>query len=513
MSSTPLDEIPKIREVLRKSFRNGVARPIAWRRHQLHQLARMVQENAEIFAQSLADDLGRPRQEAFMAEIGAVIDKVLICAEKLDEWTKSATVEVPDWQKSWSPTIHKGSKGTVLIIVPWNYPMILSLQPLCGAISAGCCAVVKVSEFAPNYGGLLARLLPKYLDQSTYRVVLGAVPEATKLLELQFFYTGNGRVARIVSAAAAKHLTPLTLELGGKSPVIVDGTFDIALAAKRILWGKINNAGQICVAPDFVLVLREKQEELAAALKAACDSFYPEGALNSTSISRIVSDAHHKRLKRLLERTKGQIVFGGRTNEKKGFEPTVVKNVTGTDSLMEEYERSFAFFDFLTCDREIFGPILPLVPVDSVEDAIEFINSHDHPLVLYAFTEDEETKRTLVETTMSGNLIFNDTFGQLSGLLVLLIRSSVSDPSTLAVNEIPFGGVGASGYGRQHLKYSYENFSYERGCIDVPKSAEPTLGMRYPPYTEETTGFFTSTSLQAKIPDTPHTNGNGHAHY
>ncbi|KAG6831116.1 hypothetical protein H0H87_006141 [Tephrocybe sp. NHM501043] len=340
MSATPIDEIPKIHEALRASFRKGLTQPIAWRRHQLHQLVRMVQENADALAASLASDLGRPRQEAFMAEIGAVVEKVLISAKKLEEWTKPVQVKnVPDWQKSWSPTIYKGSKGTVLIIAPWNYPMILSLQPLCGAIAAGCCAVIKLSELAPNYGALLAQLLPRYLDQSAYRIVLGEVPEATKLLEFQWdhiFYTGNGRVARIIAAAAAKHLTPLTLELGGKSPVIVDGTFDIALAAKRILWGKINNAGQICVAPDFVLVLQEKQDELTAALKAAYNSFYPEGALNSTSISRIVSDSHHKRLRGLLSRTRGEIVFGGQTDEKKGFEPTVVKNVAEGDSLLEE---------------------------------------------------------------------------------------------------------------------------------------------------------------------------------
>ncbi|KAF8064447.1 aldehyde dehydrogenase [Lyophyllum atratum] len=481
MSTTPIEEIPKIRTALRQSFRKGVTRPLAWRRHQLLQLARMMQENSDAFAESLAADLGRPKMEASFAEIGVVIDRAMTCAEKLEEWTKPETVEVPEWQKSWSPTIHRGSKGTVLIISPWNYPLILTLQPLYGAISAGCCAVIKPSEIAANYAALLAQLLPQYLDQSAYRVVLGAVPEITKLLELQWdhiFYTGNGRVARIIAAAAAKHLTPLTLELGGKSPVIVDGTFDIALAAKRILWGKINNAGQICVAPDYVLVLREKQEEFIAALKSAYDTFYPEGALNSTSISRIVSELHLQRLKGLLDRTKGEIVFGGKTNAKLGFEPTIVKNVAEGDSLLEE---------------EIFGPILPVISVDSVADAIEFVNSRDHPLVLYVFTEDAETKKSIIEETMSGNLVFNDTFQQLS------------------VNELPFGGVGESGYGRQVLKYSYENFKYDRACIDVPKSAEPTLEVRYPPYTEDKLAFM-SAPIRVKIPESSFANGNGLAH-
>jgi len=438
----------------------------------------MMQENSNVLAESLALDLGRPRMEAYFAEVGVVMDRAMTCAQKLEEWTKPETVDVPDWQKSWSPTIYKGSKGTVLIISPWNYPLILTLQPLYGAISAGCCAVIKPSEVAANYASLLARLLPQYLDQSAYQVILGAVPETTKLLELQWdhiFYTGNGRIARIIAAAAAKHLTPLTLELGGKSPVIVDGTFDISLAAKRILWGKINNAGQICVAPDYVLVVREKQEELIEAFKTACELFYPEGALNSTSISRIVSDLHFKRVKGLLEQTKGEIVFGGKTNEKRGFEPTIVKNVVEGDVLLEE---------------EIFGPVLPLIPVDSVDDAIEFVNSRDHPLVLYVFTENPKVKKAIIEETMSGNLVFNDTFQQLS------------------VNELPFGGVGESGYGRQVLKYSYDNFIYDRSCIDVPKSAEPTLEVRYPPYTQEKLAFM-SEPLNVKIPESSFVNGNG----
>ncbi|KAG6811609.1 hypothetical protein H0H92_006624 [Tricholoma furcatifolium] len=509
MSATPIEEIPKIREALRSSFRRGVTRPISWRINQLHQLARMLQENADAFADALAADLGKPRTEVFMCEVGAVIEKALICAKNLEEWTKPTAVEVPDWQKTWSPTVHRAAKGTVLIIAyvcrcllsfafglnesdsPWNYPLILSLQPLYGAISAGCCAVIKISELVPHYAELIHRLFPQYLDQNAYRIVLGEIPEATKLLELQWdhiFYTGNGRVARIISAAAAKHLTPMTLELGGKSPVVIDGTFDMALAAKRLLWGKTNNAGQrlsilmfseICVCPDFVLVLREKQEELIEGLKAAYKSFYPDGALNNKCIARIISDGHLKRLKGLLERTKGEIVFGGQVDEKtRAFEPTVVKNVTETDSLLEE---------------ELFGPILPLVPVDSIEDAIEIVNSRDHALVLYAFTESEETKRALLERTMSGNLVFNDVFQQLS------------------VNELPFGGVGESGYGRQHLQYSFENFVYDRSCLDIPRSAEPMLELRYPPYTSDKEAFFVTPAFQAKIPGV-HTNGNGHAH-
>jgi len=470
MSYTPIDEIPKIRDELRATFRKGIPRPLAWRRHQLLQLARMVQENAEAFAESLAADLGRPKMEAYFAEVGVIVERSLICAEKLEEWTKPELVDVPDTVKSWRPTIHKSGKGTVLIIAPWNYPLILSLQPLYGAISAGCCAVIKASEIASNYATLLAELVPKYLDQSAYRVVLGAVPEVTKLLELQWdhiFYTGNGKVARVIATAAAKHLTPMTLELGGKSPVIIDSTYDMNLAAKRILWGKINNAGQICVAPDYVVIVREKQEEFIAALREHYHKFFPEGALNSKSYSRVVSDNHFKRLKSVLAQTSGKIVLGGETDDKRGFEPTVVKDVDPEDVLLDE---------------EIFGPILPLVPVDSVDDAIAFISSRDHPLVLYAFSNNPETKEYILKNTMSGNVAFGDTFQQ------------------LALNEMPFGGVGESGYGRQVLKYSYENFTYQRSTVDVPAEEEPNLEVRYPPYTEEKIKIL-SAPVHCKIPE------------
>lgn len=479
MSFTPINEIPKIRDTLRATFQRGVTRSLRWRRTQLLQLACMLQENADAFMEAINADLGRPKMETLLGEVGAIIDRVLICAEQLEEWAKPVLLDVPEWQKSWNPTTHRAAKGTVLIISPWNYPLVLSLQPLYGAISAGCCAAVKLSEFAPNYAELLARLLPRYLDQSAYQVVLGAVPEITKLLELQWdhiFYTGNGRVARIIAAAAARHLTPITLELGGKSPVIIDDTCDLDLAAKRILHGKLTNAGQICVSPDYILVPRERQDELIACFVQHLNTFFPEGALNSKHFGHIVSDLHFHRLMGMLQRTKGEIIFGGRNNESLGIEPTIVKNVTEDDALLEQ---------------EIFGPLIPVVPVNGVDDAIAFINARDHPLVLYAFTEDSKTKDNIRENTTSGNLVFNDTYQQLS------------------VNELPFGGVGESGYGRQVMRYSYENFVYERGTIDVPKSAEPTLEGRYPPYTSDKVEFF-SAPLYRKIPECSVNMTNGH---
>ncbi|KAJ7159316.1 aldehyde dehydrogenase [Mycena crocata] len=450
MQLTAISEIAGVRETLRATFRAGVPRSLEWRKHQLHQLARMVQENAEAFSEAVSKDLGKPKVEMYYAEIGAIVPRSLTSAEKLEEWAKPNHVDTPDWQKPWSPVIYKAAKGTVLIIAPWNYPMALSLQPLIGAIAAGCCAVIKPSEISSHYSALLAEMAPKYLDQRAFRIVLGGVPETTALLELQWdhiFYTGNSRIARVIAAAAAKHLTPTTLELGGKCPVILDPSFDLKIAARRILWGKALNCGQTCVTPDYVLIPATHQDAFVSAVKECYLEFFPEGSLHSASIARIVSSEHHTRLMNLLERTKGKVVSGGKSKGLK-IEVTVVKDVAAADS-------------------EIFGPILPIIPVNTIQDAVEFVRDRPHPLVLYAFTEKAELKQQILQNTLSGSLVFNDTFQQ------------------LAVDELPLGGVGESGHGRQLLKYTFEEFSYERGSIDLPKEAEPFLAARYPPYTDE----------------------------
>ncbi|KAG8215120.1 Aldehyde/histidinol dehydrogenase [Butyriboletus roseoflavus] len=455
-----------IRETLQATFKTGVTRPLAWRKHQLYQLARLVQDETDAICGALAKDLSKPRVEVLFAEIGAIVERATKSAEQLDTWAKPEHPEVPDWQKGWKPTILKAPKGTVLIISPWNYPVILTFQPLLGAIAAGCCAVIKPSELIPHLSQLIADLLPKYLDSSAYRVVNGAVQEATKLLELQWdhiFYTGNNRVARIIASAAAKYLTPLSLELGGKSPVLVDPAYDMDLAAKRILWGKCNNAGQICVAPDYVLVHWTKQAELVQGFKKAYKSFFPDGALGDSHYGSIVNELHFDRLSSLLDRTKGEkvtdVLEGRKDAARKRIEPTLVINVKDGDSLLEE---------------ELFGPILPIIPMDGLGEAIAFINARSHPLVLYAFTEDPIFKQQLIDETQSGGIVFNDTFQQ------------------LAVNELPFAGVGESGYGCQVMKYTYDAFTQLRSSIDIPKEAEPFLQLRYPPHAPEAVEALTS---------------------
>ncbi|KAF9474391.1 aldehyde dehydrogenase [Pholiota conissans] len=451
---TPIDKIPAIHASLRTTFRSGLTKPLAWRHHQFLQLARFIKDNQNHLAAAIYADLGKPLQEIVMIEIALSIERTLICAREIEEWCKDENItnQVQDWQKGWNPKIVRQAKGVVLVIVPWNYPMILSLQP-----PAGCYALLKLSKFAPYYPSFLAENLPKYLDSDAFRIALGGVPEITKILDYKWdhiFYTGNSRVARSI---AAKHLTPLTLELGGKSP--------------------------ICISPEYVLV-----ERTVAMFVDACvvvlKEFYPDGALNSSSYGRIVTTEHRKRLKDLLERTNGRIVTGGWMRlEEKAIESTIIADVGSEDSLMEGCVIFYFLFVFnLTnyLDREIFGPFLPVVAVDSVDDTIDYINDRDHALVVYLFTTDENTKTKVLENTTSGHICVNDACTQLS------------------IHQMPFGGIGESGYGRQGLRCSYENFVYERAVCGIPE--EPFLAHRYPPYTADSVAFF-SQVMKTSVPD------------
>ncbi|KAK0218138.1 aldehyde dehydrogenase [Armillaria fumosa] len=483
-SYTPIAEIPEIHSRLRATFRTRRTIPIPWRQQQLLQVARMVQDNKALIAQALFKDVGKPAMEAYSYEISLVLERAMIAATNLPEWTtpEHKTDLFDPNQKAWNPKVYFAPKGVVLVIVPWNFPLVLSVQPLITAIAAGCCCAVKVSEIAPHTGHLLADLIPKYLDPEAYKIILGAVPETTKTLELKWdhiFYTGHGHVGRIISAAAAKHLTPLTLELGGKSPVILDPSYDINIAAKRIMYGKVLNCGQICVAPDYLIVPTNGNHEIlnkvVEALRQAYDSFFSDAPpLVSTSYARIVSKSHFDRLNSLLAQTKGTIVIGGKMDtERLKIEPIIVTGIQPDDVLME---------------GELFGPILPIIEVGTFEDACELVSQGDHPLVLYAFTQNEDIKTLIRDGTTSGNLVYNDTFIQ------------------LGVAELPFGGVGESGYGRQHGRYGFESFSYLRSSIDMPLELERVLTIRYPPYTPDNLKLM-NPNVDIKIPQCSPTAG------
>ncbi|CCM01190.1 uncharacterized protein FIBRA_03238 [Fibroporia radiculosa] len=478
----------KVYTRLSQTFQAGTTRPLEYRRQQLKQLIRLLQENAPAFEEALLHDLGKPRQE-IDTEMSATVDHYFFQLKYLDEWAQPTKPrEVEDWRSGWNPTVYKQPKGLSLIIGPWNYPVVLLLGPLAGAIAAGCTCVVKGSELVPAMGTLLAALLPKYLDPTAYAYVNGGVRETTRMLEKRWahiFFTGSERTGRVVAEAAAKHVTPVTLELGGKSPVIIAEDTDIELAAKRVLYGKAQNSGQLCVSPDHVYVPRAKQDAFVAALLRVYKTFWPEGPFHEGSHwGNIINPAHHARIRGLLSRTKGDIVIGGYFDGEKRIAPTIVNNVRMDDSLMEE---------------ELFAPILPIIPVQNVDEAIEIIRGRPKPLVLYLFSNNPDVKQTVMERTESGALTLNDTYSHLAGAYSPAndLHSWI-DRFLWTALENPFGGIGSSGYGSWAGKASFDTFTHHRGYVDVPFVEEPMMEFRYPPYTDEKR-VIVSRPLRAKI--------------
>ncbi|KAG1770322.1 Aldehyde/histidinol dehydrogenase [Suillus placidus] len=466
MKYTPKQHITEIHSRLSKTFREGRTLPLEYRRKQLLQVARLVQENVDAVMASLKADLGRHPFEATLPELGPMVSSALHAVQNLDEWNSPEKPQVEAWRSGWDTTIFKAPKGTVVNISPWNFPWVLTILPLIGAIAAGCTCLIKPSEHAQASAALMAKLIPQYLDPDAYAVCLGAVEETTHVLSLKWdhiFYTGSVSVGRIVAEAAAKQLTPVTLELGGQSPVFVDGdSTNIEIAAKRILWGKQQNAGQVCVAPNHVFVQEQHQSALVEG-----------GPLDSSSeMARVVNARHYERNKSLLFRTKGKVVLGGQAGQDLRIEPAIVTGVTLDDPLMEE---------------EIFGPILPIIPVANVDAAISHIQSGQKTNVWITFHVSmhvDQLCSKVVQRTQSGQLIINETFGQ------------------VAVYEMPFGGQGQSGYGSYLGKYSFDTFTHQRGYINVPADArtEGFMQGRYPPYSAPALEFF-SQALKTKIPD------------
>ncbi|MEV5910425.1 aldehyde dehydrogenase family protein [Streptomyces chartreusis] len=425
---------------LRATFRTGRTKPLAWRRQQLIRLRDLLTDNRAAIADALYADLRKNRAEVEAMEIGTTIVEIDDYLEHLEEWTapQPAPVTVPGVPGS-SARTQFDPLGLALVISAWNYPINLLLVPVAGALAAGNAVVIKPAEYAAHTSALLAELLPAYLDTDATAVVEGGAPETTVLLEQHFdhiFYTGNGTVGRIVMAAAARNLTPVALELGGKSPVFVDRDADVTTVAQRLTQTKFANAGQTCVAPDYVLTDPDTAAELQAALAVAIKGLFGGDPQSSDAYGRIVNERHFDRLSPLLG--SGRTVTGGQSDRAdKYIAPTVLADVRPDEPVMRE---------------EIFGPILPILHVADLDEAIAFINDRDKPLALYAFTENDTTKRRLAAETSSGGLNF--------GLPM----------HHLAVPTLPFGGVGESGMGNYHGRYSIETFSHRKAVLDVPLS-------------------------------------------
>ncbi len=430
-------------------FDAGTTRPLTWRLDQLRRLRRMLAERQADFAEALAHDVGKHHTEAQLAEIGFVDAEAAHLERHLEGWLRPRRVPVPlavQPARAWTELT---PLGVVLVIGPWNYPLQLLLAPLAGALAAGNTVVLKPSEHAPATSAALARWIPEYLAGAV-EVVEGGIPETTALLAERFdhiFFTGGEAAAKVVMRAAAEHLTPVTLELGGKSPAYVDASTDLATAAKRIAWGRFMNAGQTCVAPDYVLAREEVLEPLQAELIKAVAKLFGTDPAASPSYGRIVDDRHFARLAALADAS--TVVHGGqRDAASRYFAPTLLRPAPG-DAVMAE---------------EIFGPLLPLVPVRGLDAAIEEVNGRAKPLALYVFSKDPATRRAFAERTSSGALCFDVPAAHLS------------------VPGLPFGGVGGSGMGAYHGEHSVRTFSHERSTLDKPLWPD-TLELIYPPYT------------------------------
>jgi aldehyde dehydrogenase (NAD+) len=450
---TPVERIPEIVSELRDGFRSGVLRDVDARAEHLRQLRTLIDEQQERLIDALVADLGKPRVEAYITDIAFTINEIDHALKHLDAWTKPSKVKVPLTLKPGKASVHPEPLGTVCIIAPWNYPVQLLFGPLVPALAAGNTAVLKPSEVTPTVAALVAELVPVYFEPSTVAVVTGAVEETTALLEQRFdhiFYTGNGKVGRIVMRAAAEHLTPVTLELGGKSPAIVAADADIGVAARRIAWAKFLNAGQTCVAPDYVLVDASVEDELLAALTDAITAFYGDDPRTSGDYARIVNERHHDRLTNLLEAGGYDATVTGGTSDRANryLAPTVLAGVKPDADLMSD---------------EIFGPILPVLTVDDVDEAIRFVNDRDKPLALYAFSGSDDTLDRVVADTSAGGVCLNHAVLH------------------LAVADLPFGGVGESGMGAYHGKVGFDTFSHRKAVLTKPSKPDPSL--MYPPYT------------------------------
>ncbi|MFM9556765.1 MULTISPECIES: aldehyde dehydrogenase family protein [Streptomyces] len=425
---------------LRATFRAGRTKPVEWRTGQLRQLRAMLTERGADLAAALKADLGKSSTEAYRTEIDFTVREIDHTLDHLDGWLRPEAAPVPAHlgadATAWT---RYDPLGVVLVIAPWNYPAQLLLAPVVGALASGNAVVAKPSELAPATSAALAELLPAYLDADAVAVVEGGVPETTALLAERFdhvFYTGNGTVGRIVMRAAAEHLTPVTLELGGKSPVFVDRGTDLDVVADRLARGKFLNAGQTCVAPDYVLTDPETAAALEAALVRAVDALYGADPAASPEYGRIINERHFDRLSALLD--SGRVVVGGGSDRAgKYIAPTVLADVDPKSPVMQE---------------EIFGPILPLVTVSGLDEAIGFINDRDKPLALYVFSESGETRDRIAAETSSGGLGY--------GLPL----------AHLTVSDLPFGGVGESGMGNYHGRYSIETFSHRKAVLNKPLS-------------------------------------------
>ncbi|KAK9427694.1 hypothetical protein V1505DRAFT_358536 [Lipomyces doorenjongii] len=459
---------------LQESFEQGKTLPVPWRKAQLRNLWHLITDNQDRFINTIQKDLAKPKVQTQVLEIVCVANDIVHCLQNLDQWLQEEMVPTAPPFQYWSPVIRRRPKGNCLILGTWNYPLTLTLLPFVGLIAAGNTGILRPSEYAPHTADLLMELFPKYLDSSCFRCVNGGKEAAIALLEHPFshiLFTGSETVGKDVMKGAAKHLTPVTLELGGRNAVIISDKANVQLAAKRTLWAKFANAGQTCFAPNVAIVLEPVFEEFLANIKETYRDFY-KGEAQVRTVGRIVNAAQFQRVQSLLSSTKGNVVLGGRVDDNQLFvEPTVVTGLLEDDVLLQS---------------EIFGPILPIVRAVDIDHAKALAKTiAPESLGLYVFSEDIDEANYIVNTLPNGSSAINDVMAQ------------------IAPSSTPFGGFGRSGFGAYRGKASIDTFSHLQSTVTVPTSAEfeTMLEWRYPYAEPDSTVDFIRQNLLAKLPE------------
>jgi aldehyde dehydrogenase (NAD+) len=442
-------KIDQLASELRSELLSKGHMPVHVRKKKLELLRQAILKNETRINQALKSDLGKSEFETYATETGFIIDEIGHILKHIDGWAKPRKVKTPITLIPGKSRIYYEPYGVVLIISPWNYPFQLCLSPLLGAIAAGNKVVVKPSEFAAETSKVVSDLLKEVFTENEVVVVEGAVEETQSLLKQRFDYiifTGSTAIGKIVMKSAAEYLTPVTLELGGKSPLLIEESADLDLAAKRCAWGKFLNAGQTCVAPDYVLVPRKKQDEFISHIKKYLEKFYGHSVQTSHDYPRIINQRHFDRLNALIDPSKIAI-SGDSDRSQRYFPPTVLKNVDWKDKVMED---------------EIFGPVLPVLPYDNIDDAVKHIRALPKPLAFYVFTSNDKMKNEILDAVPFGGGCVNDTVVH------------------LANPNLPFGGVGPSGMGSYHGRKTFETFSHHKSVYEQNTLVD--IPLRYPPY-------------------------------
>lgn len=443
-------DIDRLVERQREYFGKGHTLSWKFRMQALDRLERVIRESEEDIRRALGTDLNKSGFESYMTEIGMTLGELAYVKRHLREWMGNKPVLSPLAQFPAKSFVMWEPYGVVLVMAPWNYPFMLCMEPLIGAIAAGNCCVVKPSAYSGAVSSVIADILRKAFPPEYVAVVEGGREKNQELLEQRFdyiFFTGGVTVGRLVMEKAARYLTPVTLELGGKSPCIVDETADLSLAARRLVFGKFINSGQTCVAPDYLLVQESVKEEFLGYVKRWIVRMYGDKPLDNPDYPKIINEKHYKRVMGLLE--SGRVLIGGYGDEHTlQIAPTVLDHVTADSPVMEE---------------EIFGPLLPVLTFKNIREAEAFVKKREKPLALYLFTRNKNTERRLLHTLSFGGGCINDT----------IIH--------LATSRMGFGGVGNSGMGSYHGKQSFDTFSHQKSL--VKKSCRIDLPVRYPPYT------------------------------